>query len=127
MKNRFTVLLMTTFTIAQMVACSDSDSTGSESHETDVVQNLDVTSTEDVIENDGTSEEVLQPLEDAASDNDAGESSSDVTAVEVDESEQLPADPTEDPEQESSYYEFPAWNIPAPSEGQPIKPQEGTG
>ena len=117
MKNRFTVLLMTTFTIAQMVACSDSDSTGSESYETDVVQNLDVTSTEDVIENDGTSEEVLQPLEDAASDNDAVESSSDVTVVEVDESEQLPSDPTEDPEQESSYYEFPAWNIPAPSEG----------
>ena len=33
---------------------------------------------------------------------------------EINEPSQLPSDPTEDPDQESSYYEFPAWNVPAP-------------
>ena len=33
---------------------------------------------------------------------------------EIDEPSQLPSDPTEDPDQESSFYEFPAWNVPAP-------------
>ena len=36
------------------------------------------------------------------------------TMEEESEKSQLSSDPTEDPDQESHFYEFPAWNIPAP-------------
>ena len=118
MKNLFTVLLMLSFATTQMAACSDSDSVENTPSDTTVAQNLDSASVEDVVDGADVSEDAVSPVEETLS-VDAVESSTDVTVTEIDEpeQEQLPSDPTEDPGQESSYYEFPAWHIPSPSEG----------
>lgn len=115
MKNLFAVLLTVVFAATQMTACTDSDKTVAESPAADAAQTLDVVSTEDIV-SDGLDGVDAQTTEEVTSETDSVENSSDVTVTEVDEPEQLPSDPTDDPDQESSYYEFPAWHIPSPSE-----------
>ena len=109
MKSLFAVL-MTVFFVYSLSACGDS--TEGETAPAENVQDSSVVSDAD----DG---DVLL-LEDGASDAETqlGEETHEASEVseaapeELDEKEQLPSDPTEDPDQQASFYEFPAWHIP---------------
>ena len=110
MKSLFAVLV-TAFFVYSLVACDAADSNSpvvEDVHDTSV--STDTTAPEDsTVESDAEATEATQADaldESTAASLDAAEE------LEPEEKEQLPSDPTEDPDQEASYYEFPAWHIP---------------
>ncbi len=112
MKNLFAVL-SAMLLIFGPTACEDS---GAPSSDTSRFQD---SSTADSSTDTGDSSEADDAAEDAS--NVDAEDTSDVESIDVlDDApevpeESLPSDPTENPEGEASYYEFPAWHIPPTS------------
>ena len=107
MRN-FIVVFVTCICFAYLFACGNANTPGSNS-ENAQRESADASShvLYDVLRNAGYSDDVL--VADVIQD--------DITVNESEEQEepsQLPSDPTENPDQESSYYEFPAWHIPVP-------------
>ena len=109
MRN-FIVVFVTCICLAHLFACGNANISGPNS-ENAQRESADPSShvLGDVLRNAGYSDDVLVMADVIQDDS--------ITANESEEQEepsQLPSDPTENPDQESSYYEFPAWHIPAP-------------
>ena len=108
--------LLVTFVAAvaccHLIACSDSGDSQLRTQDTVESQDIAAVSARDDFEPASFSGDNVQAdvLEVDATGVDKG----DADLEEDEESQQLPSDPTEDPDQESSFYEFPAWNVPAP-------------
>ena len=116
MKNS-NVAFILILTCLSFASCNDSSHSDENLGEGTDAQVLRVDTEDDVVAS-GT--DVTDVLADATADAHSGDDVSkadDALTGEVMESEQLPSDPTEDPGQEASYYEFPAWHIPVPPEG----------
>jgi hypothetical protein len=105
MKSLFAVLTIAVFGY-NLLACNDSMNKESTIEVQDTTVSLDTTSEASDVEDDGVNK--LDVNSGETSDRSSG--STDVPLEE--QEEQLPFDPTEDPDQEASYYEFPAWHIP---------------
>ena len=124
MKNLFAGLLTLTFAFTQLAACADSETADDDTHLADVLQTTDTAVGEEDVEavdlsadSQTEASDTQVETEEAETDSVPSETDTDTEETEPEEPQQLPADPTEDPGQESSYYEFPAWHIPVPSEG----------
>ena len=112
MKSLFAVL-MTAFFVYSLSACDDS--TVSDDPPTVVDDTHDASASTDVVVEDVSSGETDETSLDTTQEETSSETTADTSddvPEEPEEPEQLPADPTEDPDQEASYYEFPAWHIP---------------
>ena len=111
MKKLFVILATATFICSHLAACSDLSSADEQSR--DVFDTL----SQDVDADRDNSDWDASPPEDtiAAAEDVSGVDVDVLAEADVDDPQNLPSDPTEDPDQESSYYEFPAWNVPAPS------------
>jgi len=107
MKSLFAVL-MTAFFVYSLSACGDSTDDSDSSNVADLTQDTSVSA--DVAVEDESDASDLDTAQEEAAGETAGTEENDIP--EVPEDEQLPSDPTEDPDQEASFYEFPAWHIP---------------
>ena len=109
MKNFAVVFLA----FVALIACDDSHTAEIINYDTNSAESVDEAFTDDESENVSATIDVVSHDIDSAWDS----TQSDVNnqPEETQESSQLPSDPTEDPDQESSFYEFPAWHIPPPS------------
>ena len=109
MKNLFAVLTAVFLTFGP-TACEDSSSLPNDS-------DLMVSDSQGTLDSlqDLDQEDSSDQSDDLASQEVKDESSDDAEVLEEQDvaKETLPSDPTEDPEGESSFYEFPAWHIPA--------------
>ena len=92
-----------------LMGCSDDIVTNDTSASQD-----DAVATDVVVVTDSAGSDVLGPGGDVTAEEDARPSSDAGPALEQDvpEPEGLPSDPTEDPEGESAFYSFPAWEVP---------------
>ena len=108
------ILILTCLSFA---SCSDSSHNDENLSEGTDAQILRVDTEDDVVASGTDETDVLADETVDAHSGDDVSKADDAPTEEVMESEQLPSDPTEDPGQEASYYEFPAWHIPVPPEG----------
>tara|TARA_A100001515_G_scaffold139889_1_gene134989 strand:- start:441 stop:773 length:333 start_codon:yes stop_codon:yes gene_type:complete len=108
MKNFAVVFLA----FVALIACDDSHTAEIINYDTNSTESVDEAFTDDESENVSATSDVIS--QDADSVWDITPSDVNNQPEEAQQSSQLPSDPTEDPDQESSYYEFPAWHIPAP-------------
>ena len=116
MKNS-NVAFILILTCLSFASCSDSSQHGENPAEDVDAQILRVDTEDDVVASGTDETDVLADETVDAHSGDDVSKADDAPTEEVMESEQLPSDPTEDPGQEASYYEFPAWHIPVPPEG----------
>ena len=108
MKSWFAVLV-TVFFMSTVFGCGDDTDTPAATNVAADVQE-DAAASDDV----GASVEDVTASDDAVEVDTAESSDVDESTPEGDEpQEELPSDPTEDPDQESSFYEFPAWQVPS--------------
>ena len=109
MKSLFAVLV-TVFFMSTVFGCGDDTDTPAAADVAAGVQE-DTTVSDDVgasVEDvAATDDDVVES--DTTESTDAGESAPEGEVPQ----EELPSDPTEDPDQESSFYEFPAWQVPS--------------
>ena len=110
MKNLL-IILIVVFGSIYFVACGDSVDSQEQHQDYVADQNLD---TPEDAPDDSISLDVIDQV-DALADWDTVSVDVSNQPEESEEPNQLPSDPTEDPDQESSFYEFPAWHIPPPS------------
>ena len=121
MKSLFAVSF-TAFLMIMVTGCGDDKVVGSPSSDVladtseigDAVTVRYNDTTEDVFEDTGMTEDTVD-----ATTNDADSTSGDTSVFpEQDVAQDLPADPTEDPEggDNASFYEFPEWEIPTPDQ-----------
>ena len=120
MMKLFTVC-MTVFFMSVVFSCSDDtvvetqgdvhlDASAVELDSSDILA-VDTLGEADSDSGPDDAADTAEAVGDAGSDDVSG---GDITNIEID-AEQLPEDPTENPDESSSFYEFPAWEIP-PSE-----------
>ena len=111
MKSLFAVL-MTVFFVYSLSACDNSSDPVDPPGDVDVATDASVST--DVVVDDVLSGETDETGTDATQEETSGEDASAAGDLPEapEEEEQLPSDPTENPDQEASYYEFPAWHIP---------------
>ncbi len=111
MKNLLTVSIVA-FICSHLGACGDSNVSQTPSQGPSETQNVSSDldgDTSDGASSDSDVEHV--GIEDGW---DVAPDTAESPTADAQEPNQLPSDPTEDPGQEASFYEFPAWNIPAP-------------
>lgn len=112
MKNLL-IISMVAFTCNHLVACDSEVVAPEQLQDPSSIQDLDAHISSDVSSDADLLENIAQKDAEAAWDVTPG--GLDSQAEDPKETNQLPSDPTEDPDQESSFYEFPAWHIPPPS------------
>lgn len=116
MKKLFVILATATFICSHLAACNDLGSADEQSRDVFDTLSQDVVADRADAERDNSNRDASPPEDATAAAEDVPGVDVDVLAeADVDDPQNLPSDPTEDPDQESSYYEFPAWNVPAPS------------